>query len=192
MNIQEILNNDIIEQSTIVELAIDSTKRNILLDELNQSRINLSELKTTFEDLLKDSYDYKEIINNYKREKANPYIRSDYSLKDYIDDNFSVELYYQTSLISIDEPFLTALYYNEENDYNMFDFMNGEIGYDNPEDCLSISAMLTYFRDSFEATINEINEVIDYTMKIEMLLVCLHNELIDNPNALGLLKMAYA
>ena len=192
MNIQDLLNNDIIEQHTMVELAIDSNKRDILLDELNQSRINLGELKTTFEDLLKDSYDYKEIIDDYKRTKASSYIRPDYSLKDYIDNKFSVSLNYQTSLISIDEPFLTVLYYNEEDDYNMFDFMNDEIGYENPEDCLSISAMLTYFRDCFEATIENINEVIDYTMKIEMLLTCLHNELIDKPNTLTLLKMAYA
>lgn len=192
VSIQNILNNDTIDQSDMIKLAIDSERRVTVLDELEYTRLNLHNIKTMLEDKLKESYDYKEIIKEYKRIRTASLSCPDYSLKTYINDTFSTDLCYIDSPIPTEDMFLTDLYYDEDDDYNMLDFMSDEIGYENPEDCLSISAMLTYFRDYFEATIEHINEVIDYTMKIEMLLTRLHNELIDKPNTITLLKMAYA
>ena len=192
ISIQNILSNDTIDQSDMIKLAINSERRVTVLDELEYTRLNLHNLKTLLEDRLKESYDYKEIIKDYKRIRTSTLSCPDYSLKTYINDTFGIDLCYMESPIPTEDTFLTDLYYDEDDDYNMFDFMSDEIGYENPEDCISISAMLTYFRDYFETTIEHINEVIDYTMKIEMLLTRLHNELIDKPNTLTLLKMAYA
>lgn len=197
MNIQELLNNNLIDQNNMIKL-VDLERRETVLDKLQNIRLSLTSTKTIFEELLKDTYNHNEMNTEYKNIKALPNTRSDYSFRDYYSYKFDVKFYGSDSLISIDaqtirsllasEQFLKYLYHNNlAYEYWTSTF---EINYVNLKYYYPKLSLLASYRKAYKDVIESINEAIEFTMKIEMLLVRLHNELIDNPNALGILKMA--
>lgn len=186
-NIQELLNPGIVEHDVMIKLATNLGYLDKVGDDLQNTRVNLIELKDLIKSNLDDTHNYKDLFEEYSKLKSEIH---DYSLKAYINWKFTVDLDWMESPISTDDQLVKDLYYNTDGDY-MLEFMEGMIGYDDPEDCFSAAGMIKYFRASYEETIRQINEVIAYSMQIEELLVRLHNLLIDSPNLVAVLNMAF-
>lgn len=186
MNIQELLNNGTIEREVIIKLAANSDHLDKIQDDLQNTRLNLIELKGLVESTLKDTHNYKDMIAEYSRFKSDI---PDYTMKDYINWKFSINFDNMNSLVSTNDSLTEDLYYDENNN-SLLEFISGAIGYDDPNSCLSATGMITYFRLSFEDIIIQINSVIIYTLKLENLLFKLQNLLIDQPNLVIIFKMS--
>lgn len=198
-NIQDLLNNSSIEHAAMIKLATDSSLLSATIASLDNAYDTLSEMKDSFAEFSKSLYDLVGLREKYitlkKYREMNPSLfeDSEYSLKIYLNNRFSVDLYSMAESIHLDDSFFTNLYYHSEDDYSLLDMLTDQIGYNHPEvECQSVKAMISYFRDSYEATINYINEGIEQTLRMKDILCKLSDMLANNKNISVLLKMAYA